>query len=271
MTTSTMGSLRELQLLDRKIRSFSKEIEGFDPQLAEVEDPALRLEGELEQLRRRLEQMQEDARRLHRSAEEKKERSQKLEERLNQVSNLREEAAVKAEADMLRRALEADEKDRLQLGEQLQRAETTEAELATLAETTRADVGPRQEALLSRREALRERVAELRVRRDAVLELLGSAERKVYESFHASGRPVVVAVLTEDGACGNCFNMVPLQLQNEIRGGGGGLARCEACGVILTAEPEPEPEPEPDEEGLEEEVSGGSDEVTEGAEAEEPA
>jgi predicted nucleic acid-binding Zn-ribbon protein len=79
-------------------------------------------------------------------------------------------------------------------------------------------VGPRQEALLAARRSSGT-LAELRVRRDAVLELLSSAERRVYESFHASGRPVVVAVLTEDGACGNCFNMVPLQLQNEIRGG----------------------------------------------------
>jgi len=51
----------------------------------------------------------------------------------------------------------------------------------------------------------------------------------------------VVATLTEDGACGACYGMVPLQLQNEIRRGSA-LLRCEACGVILTAEPEPEPE-----------------------------
>lgn len=240
MTTSSMGSLRELQHLDRRIRGHEREIEGFDPQLAEVEDPALRLEGELDQLRRRLEQMKEDQRRLHRGSEEKKERSQKLGARLGQVSNLREEAAVKAEADMLRRALEADEKDLLQLAEQIQRAELSEVEVAERARVARQEVLPRQEALLARREEVRARVAELRVRRDAVLELLGSAERRVYQSFHTSGRAVVVAQLTEDGACGHCFNVVPLQLQNEIRGGGAtGLIRCEACGVILTSEPEP--------------------------------
>ena len=245
MTISTIGSLRELQHLDRRIRDVNQEIEGFDPQLAEVEDPALRLEGELGQLRRRLEQMQEDARRLHRSTEEKKERSSKLEERLSHVSNLREEAAVKAEADMLRRALEADEKDRIQLSEQIHRAELAEEDVATRSAEARAEVGPRQEALLARRTELRERLAELRARRDAAMELLGGSERRVYESFHASGRAVVVAVLTEDGACGHCFNMVPLQLQNAIRGGRGAMARCEACGVILTSEPEPEPEVEP--------------------------
>jgi uncharacterized protein len=244
MTTSTMGSLRELQRLDRKIRDMTAEIEAFDPQLAEVEDPALRLEGELEQLRRRLEQMNEDHRRLHRASEEKKERAVKLEERLTQVSNLREEAAVKAEADMLKRALDAEEKDRMQLAEQLRRAELAEEEVTAKAAEARAEVEPRQADLLERRTAMREGLAELRARRDTVLEMLTPGERRVYQSFHASGRLVVVAVLTEDGACGNCFNMVPLQLQNEIRRGGQGIIRCEGCGVILTAEPEPEPEPE---------------------------
>jgi predicted nucleic acid-binding Zn-ribbon protein len=36
-----------------------------------------------------------------------------------------------------------------------------------------------------------------------------------------------------DGACGNCFSVIPLQLQNEVRRGGA-MVRCEACGVILT-------------------------------------
>lgn len=264
MTTSTMGSLRELQRLDRSIRELNRQIEGFDPQLAEVEDPALRLEGELEQLRRRLEQMQEDARRLHRSTEEKKERSQKLEERLNQVSNLREEAAVKAEADMLRRALEADEKDRLQLAEQIQRAEIAEEEVAERARVAREEVGPRQASLLAERETARNELAELRVRRDAAMELLGTMERRVYESFHASGRPVVVATLTEDGACGNCYNMVPLQLQNEIRAGADRLVRCEACGVILTSEPEPVEEGSPEITpggGADSSAGGGADEA----------
>jgi len=44
-----------------------------------------------------------------------------------------------------------------------------------------------------------------------------------------------VADLTEDGACGHCFGMVPLQLRNEVRHGRG-LIRCEGCGVILTAQ-----------------------------------
>jgi uncharacterized protein len=244
MTTSTMGALRELQRLDGKIDRRRLAIEAFDPALAEVEDPALRLESELEALTRRLDQMREDNRRLHRGLEEKRERTVRLEERLNQVQNIREEAAVKAELEMLRRALEADERDQIQLSEQMGRAEALQGELTTQSAEARAQVLPRQADLLARRETLRGEIAALNGEREGVLAGLGGAERRVYESFHAAGRRVIVATLTDDGACGLCFNVVPLQLQNEVRRGSATLLRCEACGVVLTAEPEPEVEAE---------------------------
>jgi predicted nucleic acid-binding Zn-ribbon protein len=40
--------------------------------------------------------------------------------------------------------------------------------------------------------------------------------------------------MTPEGACGHCFNTLPLQEQSEIRSGST-LHRCEACGVILYA------------------------------------
>ena len=60
-------------------------------------------------------------------------------------------------------------------------------------------------------------------------------------------RRVAVADLSEDGACTNCYGVVPLQVQNEIRHGTA-LIRCEACGVILSA-PDPEEEKKPEGEG----------------------
>ncbi len=46
---------------------------------------------------------------------------------------------------------------------------------------------------------------------------------------------MALAELTQDGACGNCYNMVPLQIQNQIRHTDR-MIRCEGCGVILTPE-----------------------------------
>jgi predicted nucleic acid-binding Zn-ribbon protein len=197
-----------------------------------------------------MEQMRADARRLERNADDKRARAARLGERLNQVSNLREEAAVRTELDLVRRALETEEQEALQLLEQLQRTEVAVEALTKATEEARTEVEPNQEALLSEREALDDELVELRARRESLLETLGSQERRVYESFHGSGRVVVVAALTEDGACGHCFGMVPPQLQNEIRSGST-LLRCEGCGVVLTADPDE-----------------SSEEVTEGARAE---
>ncbi|TVP55012.1 MAG: hypothetical protein EA351_11585 [Gemmatimonadales bacterium] len=239
-----MGSLRELQKLDRRISEIRSRIRDFDPLLAEVEEPALRLEDEHGKASTRLEQMKTDARRLERSAEDKQARAEKLDERLSQVTNLREETAVKTELEMVQRSIDADEQEAMQLLEQVRQNELLVDELQEQSATARAEVLPRQEELLDERSGLDESLAELSARRDTVLEMLGTRERQVYESFHGSGRAVVVAALTEDGACGHCFGIVPLQQQNEIRRDEG-LHRCEACGVILTSEPEEEPDPVP--------------------------
>jgi predicted nucleic acid-binding Zn-ribbon protein len=45
---------------------------------------------------------------------------------------------------------------------------------------------------------------------------------------------MVLAPLTSEGACGNCFNVLPVQEQTEVRRGES-LRRCEGCGVILYA------------------------------------
>jgi predicted nucleic acid-binding Zn-ribbon protein len=242
MTNTTMSALREIQKIDERIHTVRREIGAFDERLAEVEEPALALEQELSQLRDRLNQMRSDARRLERGADEKRGRAEKMDQRLTRVSNLREEAAVRTELDLIRRAIEADEHEALQLLDQIRRLELTEEELNTRTAEERASVGPRQDALLSDRSAWQSRLGDLEDRRSEALGTVAVLERRVYDSFHASGRAVVVATLLDDGACGHCLGVIPLQIQNEVRRAEG-LIRCEACGVILTTEPEPELDP----------------------------
>lgn len=235
MTRTTLGTLREVQELDDRIQTLEQEIAAFEPRLAEVEEPALKLESELGSLEERVARMGTDARRLERAADEKQERVSMLEKRLNQVQNVREETAVRTEMDLLKRALDTDEQEALQLMDQTRRSELVLDELREKADEARAAVAPSQEAFLSEIKELRGELAELRLKRDAILEGIGPQELRIYESFHASGRTVVVTALLDDGACGNCYGLVPLQQQNEIRRGDG-LHRCEFCGVILSME-----------------------------------
>lgn len=238
MTSTAMGSLREIQKIDRRIKELKKALATFDERLAEVEEPALALESELNQVTERLTQMKADARRLERSSEDKRARAEKMDQRLNRVSNLREEAAVQVERDLIRRAIESDDQEAMQVLDHIGRTEDTLEELQAAAAEARAGVEPQQAKLNEDRELYAERVSAYEARREEALANVGVGERRVYDSFHASGRAIVVAPLLDDGACGHCFGVIPLQLQNEIRSSGG-LIRCENCGVILTSEPEP--------------------------------
>ena len=119
--------------------------EDFIPQLDQVDGPALQLESEATATRARLTEMRLDERRHELSAEEKRNRTRILQERLNQVRNVREEAAVTAELEMVRRTLDAEEQDAL--------ARQQEA-LARQQEP----LARHQEALARRQEAASERM-----------------------------------------------------------------------------------------------------------------
>lgn len=238
MTNTTMGSLREVQILDKRIGEIKAALAVFDDRLAETEETALAFESKLSKLTGRLAQMNADARQLERSADDKRARTTKMNQRLNRVSNLREEAAVQTELGLIKRAIEGDEQEALQLIEQIYKSELASQELEASAQEARTKVVPEQEELIAQRQDFTRRMEMFQGRRTNILQYVGNAERRVYDAFHKSARGIVVAPLLEDGACGHCFGVIPLQLQNEIRRGEG-LTRCENCGVMLTTEPEP--------------------------------
>jgi hypothetical protein len=91
--------------------------------------------------------------------------------------------------------------------------------------------------LVEEKQAADGKLEALQAERDAFAAGIDPGERQIYDSIMAGARDVAVAELTQDGACGNCYNMVPLQIQNQIRHGEG-MIRCEGCGVILTPESE---------------------------------
>lgn len=226
--------LMELQKLDVKIQETKQSIGAFDPLFEEIEKPALILETELGTARTRLQEMKLEERRLEVSSEEKETRRQRLDEKLGSVRNLREEAAVSAELEMVKRALQTDEQEALTLLDQLRKIEERGTELeAAYAEASEL-VEPKRQELLDQRSEAEGALASLHKERQQFADKINSNELQVYDAIRAGGREVAVAGLTEDGACGHCFSVVPLQLQNQIRHGSE-LIRCEGCGVILAA------------------------------------
>ena len=237
MTQSTMTALKGLQRLDQEIRDAEQQAEAFLPQLEDVEGPATQLELEVNATRKRLQEMRLDERRHELSADEKRNRTRILQERLNAVRNVREEAAVTAELEMVRRTLESEEQDALTLLDQIRKLEERlEEQEANLAKA-RAEVEPRRQELIQGREAVLAEITELKSRREDFERTVNPRQLQLYQGIRGRTGRQAVSELTADGACGHCFSVMPLQVQNQVRHGSD-LVRCEACGVILTA-PEP--------------------------------
>jgi len=241
MTEQTRTALKELQALDNRIEEAHQRIRDFDPQFAEVEEPALVLESEATNTRKRLQEMKLEERKLETSSEEKRARVKRLEERLGSVRNLREEAAVSAELDMVKRALQSDEQEAYTLIDQIRKLDERLAELEAALEEARALVEPRVKGLIDQRDEAKSDLQGLENERSRFVEEMDPAEVRLYDGIRAGGRRRAVAELTADGACSHCYGMVPLQVQNEVRHGTA-LIRCESCGVILAAPSAPDPE-----------------------------
>ena len=233
MTEQDRSNLVELQRIDLKILAVQQQIRDFDPLLGEVEEPALVLESDAQKTRARLKEINLEERQLELSVAEKRERQKRLDERLGSVRNLREEAAVSAELEMVKQALQNDEQEALSILDQIRRMEGRLEELDEAITEARGIVGPRLEELISGRDAAEKELGALEQDRENFVHTMDALEIRLYEGIRRGGRVTAVAALTEDGACSHCFGIVPPQLQNEVRHGES-LIRCEGCGVILT-------------------------------------
>lgn len=261
-------ALKDLQKLDGRIQEASEGIRAFDPLFEEIEKPALILESELGTVRKRLKEMQLEEARLELSLDERKERLKRLDERVLSVRNLREEAAVSAELEMVKRALQNDEQEAFTLLDLMRKGEEKLAELETTSAEASAEVEPKMKALLDARDAKKKELASLQKEREGFTASMDPGELRIYDAIRGRGGRAAVSELTEDGACGNCFGMVPPQVQNEILNGDA-LIRCEACGVVLAA-PEPVeevPEAAPEAEGVDAEEGAASEKSEEADEA----
>ncbi len=234
MTEQRRTALKELQNLDLEIRASQQLIRDFDPLFEEVEEPALVLESEAERTRSRLKDMKVEERRLVQSVDDKRAREKRLDERTSSVRNLREEAAVSAELEMVKRSLQTEEQEAYTLIDQIRKAEERLAEVDAALSEVRAEVEPKMAGLVSDRAAARESLATFESERERFAASLDPSELRLYDGIRRGGRAIAVSDLTEDGACGHCFGVVPLQVHNEVLHGDA-LIRCEGCGVILAA------------------------------------
>ena len=228
-------SLLDLQGLDHEIEEARGRLEKFEPLLREVDGPVHAFETEIAATRTRLEDLRREIRRLEAAAEQKRLRLHVYEERMSRIRNLREESASRAEMDLIRRAADADDAEALELMEQATRTDLKLDDLEKQLAKSKAELAPRRQELEKARDDAAAQIELLKDRRDNHALRIDKAALRLYERVRKGKASMVLAPLTTEGACGHCFNILPLQEQTEVRNTDT-LRRCEACGVILYAQ-----------------------------------
>jgi predicted nucleic acid-binding Zn-ribbon protein len=228
------AALMALQELDGEIDRAEAALTEFGPRLEQLDAPVSVVEREIDVLRTKVEELRAQVQKVEANAEQKRERMKAYQERLAKVSSTKKNAALRAELDLVRKALDADLTDVKQLSEQATRTDLKLDDLRRQADRIRAEIGPQRDELLFAKLEAEEQLAVLRERRENQAVRLDQKSRRLYERLRSGRTRTVLAPLTAEGACGNCFNMLPVQEQALVRQAAA-LHRCEACGVILYA------------------------------------
>ena len=228
------AALLALQEIDTEIARAQARLDEFKPKQDALEAPVMALERELTSTRAKLDEMRAEQKRLQKNADQKRDQVLQYQERLGKARTQHQEAAAKAELDLVKRALEADNADLKTIGEQATRTDLKLDDLQKQVTKVRADIENEQLQLMERREAAEQELAQLRDRRSNEAARIDEPSRRLYDRVRGGKSRKVLAPLTDEGACGNCFNILPLQEQVQVRNGTT-LHRCEGCGVILYA------------------------------------
>jgi len=226
------AALLALQELDEQIDRAEARVQEFTPQFESLEAPVTAARRELETVRSKLAELREEQHRLQRNAQQKQERLAVVQERMTKVRNAREESAVKTETDLVRRALEADTADLQDVSSEATRADLKLDDVQRQLDRATAEIAERREGLTSQQAEVNEELAVLRNKRAQAASELSQADLRLYDRVRSGRSRRALAPLTEEGACGSCFNVLPVQEQAQVRNGER-LHRCELCGVIL--------------------------------------
>jgi uncharacterized protein len=228
------AALIALQELDSEIDKAEAALAAFTPRLQELDGPVAAADKEVEAMRAKVVDLRAQVQKLEANAEQKREKMKSYQERLVKPRNSREEAALRAELDLVRKALDADVADVKQLSEQATRADLKMDDLKRQADKIRAEIRPQSDEVMLLRMDAEEQLKVLKDKRENQAMRLDNQSRRLYERLRTGRTRMVLAPLTEEGACGNCFNILPVQEQAMVRQAQA-LHRCEACGVILYA------------------------------------
>lgn len=229
----TVEALLFLQEIDREIGRNASELKELLAEQAVLEEDLAARESKVGQLAATATSAQEQLRRAERTVQAGRATLKRLQARAQEVHNMREHLAARAEVDAARRNLDAAEEEVLECMQELERADLAVEELDLDIATARAEYEQRRSVIDGRRTELEDTIAVQNDKRENRALRMDSGVRRLYDKVKG-GRTSMAVAPVMDGVCGNCYTAIPLQRQAEIRAGRD-LVVCEACGVILHA------------------------------------
>jgi len=229
------AALIALQEMDAEIARAEQRVQDFSPRLEALEAPVRAAEREMTSTQNRLDDFRVEQKRLENAVDRNRDRLNAYQEKMYKLRGTRDEAVVRAEMDLVRRAADADAVDLKSAAEQATRTDMKVDDLIRNLDKLQNDIKGEAGELVAARTAVEDEVAELRAKRENLAVRLDEPSRRLYERLRLGRRKMVLAPLTAEGACGSCFNILPVQEQVQVRQGKT-LHRCEGCGVILYAE-----------------------------------
>jgi predicted nucleic acid-binding Zn-ribbon protein len=231
MEGTTVESLLQLQEIDALIGDRQARLGALR---AESETLVAELEGlekETVALNARLEATEEELRHAERTVQAGRATLKRLQTRAQEVHNMREHTAARAEVDAARQNLELAEDELL---DAMQDQETARAALTDLEgdiASRQQEYGERLSELDAEHRKLEEEIAIDLDRRSNRALRIDERARSMYDTVRRGRADSALAPLV-DGVCGHCYTAIPLQTQQVIRAGRV-LVVCETCGVIL--------------------------------------
>ncbi len=226
------SSLLKLQEIDQEISQAEIRLNALTPRITVLRSPLTSLEQEATETRTQLDKLKHQVRKLEHGADNKRQRLKAFEEKA-QKSRRHDESTVRAEMDLIRGAVDAEVAELDETNMQMRRTDMKLEDLGRNAGKIESDIAPQLAEIEAERATIQGELNGLQEKRTHHTSSMDKAAVKLYDRVRV-GKRGALAPLTPQGACGSCFNQVPMQEQTEIRQANG-IRRCEACGVILYA------------------------------------
>ncbi len=234
-------ALLAVQEDDGAIRSIEQELAVLAPREASLDKARQRANDEVERARLAIERETERYRTLDARITDHREKHERNLATLDQARKLREATAAMAQVEMARRVLAEEESELAGMARRLGEMTSAQEAHRQAAEALDVEQTETRAELAAERERLSASLKAARAVRDGKTAAVSPGLLSRYERI--STRRKSEALYAIRGlTCGACDTAIPLQRRNALMVAGL-IDVCEACGVLLYANPEPPPAP----------------------------